>query len=334
MRVLAGDIGGTKTELALYEHNADFTELSSRRFSSRGYPSFDLVVQEYLQGERVDAAGFAVAGPVVDGRCKATNLPWELDERELSAVVGAPVTLDNDFAATVLGVPELGPDDLEWLAPNPRDPNGPIAVLGAGTGLGEAIAVPTERGLRVLSSEGGHADLAPRNEVEIDLLRFLQRRHHKRISVERAVSGPGLISIHAFVVGGGLEPSDPDTEPQMQAGDPAEVISRRGLAGEDAACKLALELFISLYGSEAGNLALKALPTGGLFIAGGIAPKLIAAAAVRTGAFMRSMLDKGRMSNLLSSLPVAVVTNPRTALLGARAHAAKAVRRSASGQAA
>jgi glucokinase len=321
MRVLAGDIGGTKTELALYEHDGGYTELSSRRFSSRAYPSFDHVVEEYLQGESVDAAGFAVAGPVAFGRCKATNLPWELDERELSAAIGAPVALQNDFGATVLGIPELDPGDLEWIAENPCDPNGPIAVIGAGTGLGEAIAVPTEHGLRVLSSEGGHADLAPRNEVEIDLLRFLQQRHHKRISVERAVSGPGLVSLHAFVIANGLEPTDPETEAQMQAGDPAEVISRRGLAGDDPACKRALRLFVSLYGSEAGNLALKALPTGGLFIAGGIAPKLIAAAVTRTGVFMQSMLDKGRMSDLLATLPVAVVMNSRVALLGARAQA-------------
>lgn len=322
MRVLAGDIGGTKTELALYEHDGGFTELASRRFSSRAYPSFDLVVQEFLQGAPVDAACFAVAGPVVDGRSKATNLPWELDERALAAVIGAPVVLTNDFAATVLGIPELAPDDLEWIADNPRDPQGPIAVLGAGTGLGEGIAVPTERGLRVLASEGGHSDLAPRNEVEVELLWFLRERHRRRVSIERAVSGPGLIALHAFVVARGLASSDPETEAQMQAGDPAEVISRRALAQEDPACERALQLFVSLYGSEAGNLALKVLPTGGLFIAGGIAPKLIATAVTRTGEFMRAMLDKGRMSGLLATLPVAVVMNPRVPLLGARAKAA------------
>jgi glucokinase len=324
LRILAGDIGGTKTELVLYEHDGGYTEHVRRRFSSRAYPTFDLVLQEFLQGERIDAAGFAVAGPVVSGRCKATNLPWELDEQALRELLGVPVVLGNDFWATVLGIPDLDASDLEWLAPNPRDPNGPIAVLGAGTGLGEAVAVPTNEGLRVLSSEGGHADLAPRNEVEIELLRFLQQRHQRRISVERAVSGPGLIALYAFVIARGLERGNPETEAQMKAGDPAEVVSRRGLAKEDPACARALGLFVSLYGSEAGNLALKVLPTGGLFIAGGIAPKVIA--ALRSGEFMRSMLDKGRLSSVIARLPVAVLMNSRSALLGARTQATALVR--------
>jgi glucokinase len=196
---------------------------------------------------------------------------------------------------------------------------GPIAVLGAGTGLGEAIGVSTAEGLIVLPSEGGHCDLAPRNELEIDLLRFLQKRHKRRVSVERVVSGPGLVSTHAFVIAHGLAPADPVTEAEMQAGDPGEVISRRGLSGEDPACERALALFVSLYGAEAGNLALKILPTGGLYLAGGMAPKLIS--LLRGGEFMRAMLDKGRMSDLLARLPVAVIMNPRVPLLGARVQA-------------
>lgn len=319
MLLLAGDIGGTKTELALYEHDGRYVELASQRYESRAYPTFDVVLHDFLRGRRVDAGALAVAGPVVAGRCKATNLPWELDEVELSAALCAPVVLGNDFWATVLGIPELEAEDLEVLSPGVCDPLGPIAVLGAGTGLGEGFGIRTPEGLLVLPSEGGHADLAARNELEIELLRFLQERHRKRISIERAVSGPGLVSLYAFMVARVIGHEDAETAAQMQAGDPAEVIGRRGLAGEDPACERALSLFVSLYGSEAGNFALKVLPTGGLYIAGGMAPKLIE--ALRGGEFMRSMLDKGRMSDLLARIPVAVVMNSRLALLGARAQA-------------
>jgi glucokinase len=226
----------------------------------------------------------------------------------------------------VLGVPELEPSDLEVIAPGERDPSGPIGVIGAGTGLGEGIGIRGQDGLVVLPSEGGHCDFAARDELEIDLFRFLQQRHHKRISIERAVSGPGLVSLYDFVIARGLERADPDTTAQMQAGDPAAVIGQRGDTGEDAACARAVSLFMSLYGSEAGNFALKVLPTGGLYIAGGIAPKLIR--SLRRGEFMRSMLDKGRMSPLLARMPVAVVMNPSVPLLGARSLASMLYRTS------
>jgi glucokinase len=321
MLLLAGDIGGTKTELAIYEQQGDAcVELASVLYKSRAYATFEHVLDEFLQGRRVDAAGLAVAGPVAHGRCKTTNLPWELDERALSAQIGAPVALSNDFSATVLGIAELRPSDLEVLSAGQRDPDGPIAVLGAGTGLGEALAVPLPNGgLRVLPSEGGHADFAPRDDVEIDLLRFLSKRVGGRVSIERVVSGPGLIALYEYVRATGRSQPDPDTEAEMLAGDAAEVIGRRGTADQDPACARALSLFVSLYGAEAGNLALKILPTGGLFVAGGMSPKLIE--ALRRGEFMRSMLDKGRMRPLLEQIPVAVVMNRRVALLGARAMA-------------
>jgi len=319
MLILAADIGGTKTDLALYgrEPDGSSVSLAAARFQSRAYPSFDRVLAEFLGGRRVDAAGLACAGPVVDGRCKATNLPWELDARTLGEQLGAPVALSNDFAATVLGVPELTAADLAPLSANERDPAGPIAVLGAGTGLGEGIGVPTPQGLIVLASEGGHADLPVRDELEIELFRFLKQRHPRRVSLERALSGPGLVAIYEFVVAHGLAAADPVTAAQMQSGDPAEVIARRASSAEDPACDRALSLFVSLYGSEAGNFALKVLPTGGLFIAGGMAPKLID--WLKRGEFMRALCDKGRMSPLLQRLPVAVVMNPQVALLGARA---------------
>jgi glucokinase len=321
MLLLAGDIGGTKTELAIYEQQGGVSvELASALYKSRAYPTFEHVLDEFLQGRRVDAAGLAVAGPVRDGRCKTTNLPWELDERALSVKTGAPVALSNDFSATVLGIAELPLRDLEVLAAGERDPEGPIAVLGAGTGLGEAFAVPLPKGgVRVLPSEGGHADFAPRDDVEIDLLRFVRKRVGGRVSIERVVSGPGLIAVYEYVRSSEHPRPDPETEAEMLAGDAAEVISRRGTTGQDPACARALSLFMSLYGAEAGNLALKILPTGGLFVAGGMSPKLIE--TLRRGEFMRALLDKGRMRPLLERIPVAVVMNRRVALLGARAMA-------------
>ena len=203
------------------------------------------------------------------------------------------------------------------LADGVRDPKGPFAVLGAGTGLGEAWACRPAPACACCASEGGHADFAPRNEIEIELLRFLQKRHHKRVSVERTVSGPGLVALHEFVLEHGLAAGLPRRRREMAQGDPAEVIGRRGSSGEDPACARALSLFATLYGAEAGNLALKVLPTGGLFVAGGMAPKLIG--VLRRGEFMDAMLDKGRMSGLLASMRVSVVMNARVGLLGARA---------------
>ena len=317
MQILVGDIGGTKTELALFDARGLIVD--RERFASRAYPSLATVALEFLRGRSIDAATFAVAGPVIDGACKATNLPWFMETSSLCAELGAPVALLNDFEGAALGVGALVPDDLVVLAEGERDPLGPIALIGAGTGLGEAVAVPTATGVRVLASEGGHVDLAPRNELEIDLLNFLRARHKGRVSVERAVSGPGLVSLYAFVLAQHLAESSRETEDELSNGDPAEVIGRRGCLGADAACERAVRLFVTLYGAEAGNLALKVLPTGGLYVVGGMAPKLIE--AMQHGEFMQAMLDKGRMSDVLRRIPVAIVTSPDVTLLGARAMA-------------
>lgn len=318
MRILVGDIGGTKTELGLCDASGAIVD--RRRFASRSYPSLEAVIAEFLTDRRVDAAAFAVAGPVLGGRCKATNLPWHMDENALSALLHAPAALLNDFAAAALGIPALRTQDLVVLAEGVREPDAPIALLGAGTGLGEAIGIPTPKGLRVLASEGGHVDFAPRDEIEIELFHFLRKRHHGRVSIERIVSGPGLVAVYEFVIAKRLAHSTPETEAELLAGrDPAEVIGRRGMRGEDPACDRALDMFVSLYGSEAGNLALKVLPMGGLYVVGGMAPKLID--RIHRGEFMQSMLNKGRMSDVLAKIPVAVVISPDVTLLGARARA-------------
>jgi glucokinase len=318
MRILVGDIGGTKTELALCDDGGAIFD--RRRFASRSYPSLEAVISEFLGDRKVAAAAFAVAGPVLGGSCRATNLPWHMDELALGVMLNAPVSLLNDFTAAALGVPALGSADLVVLAQGAPEPDAPIALLGAGTGLGEAVAIQTPEGMRVLSSEGGHADFAPRDELEIELFHFLRKRHRGRVSIERIVSGPGLIAVYEFVIAQRLAHSTPETEAELLAGrDPAEVIGRRGSSGEDPACDRALSIFISLYGSEAGNLALKVLPLAGLYIVGGIAPKLLD--RIRRGEFMHSMLNKGRMSDVLAKIPVAVVISPDVTLFGARARA-------------
>jgi glucokinase len=316
MRVLAGDIGGTNTRLTVYDFAADGRLLAERsaRYSSPDHAGLEAVLEHYLADHGdpgAAAAGFAVAGPVVDGVCRTTNLPWHIDERALASALKLPVAVVNDFHGVALGVTALAGDDREFLQSADPDPDGPIAVLGAGTGLGEAILVPTASGPRVIASEGGHADLAPRSDLEIDLLRFLLARH-PRVSYERALSGRGLVALYDFVVDRGLAPARPSTRAAMAAGDPAAVVTR--LADDDPACGRAVDLFVGLYGAEAGNLALKVLPTGGVYVAGGIAQHILP--RLRSG-FLPAFLAKGRMSALLARMPVAVVRRPDVGTVGA-----------------
>ena len=320
MRVLTGDIGGTKTALAIYEVG----EGSPRLLRSARYPSasapglWPLLERFFAEGpgderDALAAAAFAVAGVVLDGRCKTTNLPWELDERELGRQLGVATQLLNDFKGVALGVTALPDDQLEWLQAGEREPSGVIAVLGAGTGLGEAILVPLPDGPRVLASEGGHADFAPRDDLEIDLLRFLLTRHC-RVSYERVLSGRGLAALYDFLCA--REPASElaSTRARLTREDPAAVVGALGVAGEDPLCVRAVDMFAGLYGAEAGNLALKTLPTGGIYLAGGIALHLLT--RLRAG-FMPGFLAKGRMSPVLAKIPVAVVLDPKVGLRGA-----------------
>jgi glucokinase len=321
MKVLAGDVGGTKTALGLYDSNdaGEYRTLSEHVYASTEYPSLSAVLKQFLPdgGAGVDAAVFSVAGPVQDGVSATTNLPWVISEAELSSELNLPVALINDFHAVALGVAALAPKDLRVLQAGKRDPNGAYAVIGAGTGLGEAVALREGRVIRVLASEGGHADFAARSEVEWRLCQFL-RAHSAHVSVERVVSGLGLGSLYDFVVADGQAPDDPKTRARFGNEQRGAVISDR--AAVDPAAARALELFVSAYGAEAGNLALKVLPAGGLYVAGGIAARM--AERLDWNAFMESFLDKGRMSELLKSIPVSVVLNLDVGLVGARAHAA------------
>jgi glucokinase len=327
--LLAGDIGGTKTALSLCARDGDgrYSELASAAYPSAQYSGLLPIVRQFFKEAaakhdalNLRAAGFGVAGPVENGVCKTTNLPWVLDERLLAEGLGTQVSLINDFHAVALGIPELAADAFVVLQQGEIDREGPVAILGAGTGLGEAILMPTPSGARVIASEGGHADFAPRTPLEVELLKFLWRRH-RRVSVERVVSGQGLRALYDFVLDHKLAAEADSVRSQLEKEDAGKVIGEHGVRGSDAACEHAVDMFVSLYGAEAGNLALKVLPHGGLFVAGGIAPKLIE--KLRDGSFMHAFLDKGRLSSTLQRLHVAVVVNPRVGLLGARRRASE-----------
>lgn len=325
MRVLAGDVGGTKTSLSLHERHADgWLEVATTTFPSADHAGLEVPTAAFLDaaGARPSAAAFGVAGPVANGRCHTTNLPWMIDVRALSAALAIPqVAVMNDFEATARGLLELTTDQVVVLQEGRVDPDGPVAVLGAGTGLGEATLVRTPAGLRVLPSEGGHASFAPQDEIEDGLLRFCRRQLPGHVSYERVVSGPGLATLHEYVLQSGLATSSQDTLDRLRTEDPGAVIGELGIRSADAGCARALAMFVSIYGAEAGNLALKTLPTGGLFVSGGIAPKILP--ALQNGAFIESFLAKGRMRRVLESIRVSVVIDPRVGLHGARALAAE-----------
>ncbi|MGC4113893.1 MAG: glucokinase [Myxococcales bacterium] len=323
MTLLAGDIGGTKTVLALVEDG------SIRRrevFPSAQYPDLSALVGLFLGEDRgrVARACFGVAGPVLDDVCQATNLPWCIEARKLEHDLSLQrVSLVNDFHALSIGITELPASDFAVLHDAPSDPRGPWVVLGAGTGLGEAVIVKGPLGYEVVSSEGGHTDFGPKDDLEIELLRFLRERHG-RVSYERIVSGPGLANLYDFFRAREPGKASAAVDAELAAdplGKPA-CISTHATAGDDELCRKALELFVSIYGSEAGNLALKVVARGGVYVAGGIAPKILP--RLLDGTFERAYLAKGRLSPVLARTPVKVVKNPDAGLLGAAAIAAKA----------
>jgi len=312
--ILAGDVGGTKTLLALYD--ASGGTLREKIYPSAEFGSLAEILRRFL-GEgpsgALEAACFAVAGPVVDGRSRPTNLPWELDEPALAEILGARVRLVNDLEGAGYGVLALGPEQSVVLQAGVQR-QGNMAVIAAGTGLGEAIVVRTGAGHHVVASEGGHADFGPRTELETALLGYL-RQEYGRVSYERLLSGPGLQNIYRFLRDSGVATEPEWLRVRMAEEDPAAVISEVGLAADHPLCAQALDLFVSVYGAEAGNLALKAFALGGVYVAGGIAPKILP--KLEDGTFSAAFVDKGRLADLMRSLPVRVVLNPRIALFGA-----------------
>ena len=323
MRLLAGDVGGTKCWLALYEAlpGGSLVELRDAQLPSAEHASLGDLARVFLGPDAGTLAGaaFGIAGPVRGRHVKVTNLPWEIDAGELERELGVPtVALANDFVALARGLDALDDASRVTLQDAPIHPAGPRALVGAGTGLGEAIIVPGHAGPQVLSSEGGHADFAPRDRFEDALLGYLRERHGGRVSVERVVSGKGLHAIYDFIVDTGRAPKDADRHAAIEAGDAGAAISAGAAAGE-AACVMAVERFVQSYGAEAGNLALKVLAPGGLFVAGGIAPKMLRQLGPRFAPlFLGPFRDKGRMRPLLEATRVDVVVNPKVGLLGAR----------------
>jgi glucokinase len=316
--ILAGDVGGTKTVLGLFaERDAKLELVREHTLASRDFGSLEAVVARFLRegvNDRIDAACFGVAGAVVDGRSNATNLPWNLEESALARATGAPrVKLLNDLEAAGHGVLAL-PASMFAILQAGRPRLGNRVLIAAGTGLGEALLVWDGARNLVVPSEGGHTDFAPRSEREIELLRFLGGKFD-HVSCERVLSGPGLHNIYRFL----RERSGIDApgwlQDAMAAGDPSAVISEAALHGRDPVCAEALSVFASIYGAEASNLALKALAVGGVYIGGGIAPKI--RAKLEDGSFVASFRDKGRFAPLLADIPVMLVLEPRAPLFGA-----------------
>ena len=315
--ILAGDVGGTKTSLALYRREAGgLLRDRMATYRSREHAGLDTILRDFLGGgAAVERACIGAAGPIENGRCRLTNLDWEVDEASLRRTLGVRgAYLINDLQATASSLPFLQASDRAMLQKGETDPAGNMAVLAAGTGLGEGFLVGSRAGYIPLASEGGHVDFAPRDDREMRLHAFL-RAKHGRASVERVLSGPGLYDVYRFLreVEGMAE--EPGIAAEVSGMEPQRAIVRHGLAGGAGACAETVRIFCSLYGAEAGNLALQYLATGGVYLGGGIAPAILP--ALRRGEFLAAFRDKGRMGNLLSRVPVVVILDPTAPLLGA-----------------
>lgn len=327
--LLAGDIGGTKTVLALFDAEAAVPTLHRRAaFPSRAFKTFDAVLERFLEPFRgivLSAACFGVAGPVMAAQVRTTNLPWALDAQALAARLGLrQVSLLNDMQAMAYGMLHLPPHEFHVVSPGapPAEPAN-IAVIAAGTGLGEAMLVRIGTRYHPLATEGGHADFAPRNAMEFGLLGYLSEQHGGHVSWERVLSGSGLVALYRYLRQRTVAEPGWLAARLQHAPDPAAVVTAVGLDRSDPVCVETLELFTSLYGAEAGNLALKTLALGGVLVGGGIAPRLLP--VLRGGHFLQALTDKGRYADLLRRVPVKVALNPDAPLLGAAHYALHAV---------
>jgi glucokinase len=323
--ILAGDIGGTKCNLALYELDGkSHRKIVKLRYESRQFSTFDEIISKFLLDTRdetkgsgahaIEAAGFGVAGPVIDRRVKATNLPWIVDASVLATQLRTRhVVLLNDLEATGYSLAHLAPSELSILNRGVPSPQSTQALLAAGTGLGEAILFWDGSQYAVTSSEGGHVDFAPRTEQEIELLRYM-KKYNEFVSVELILSGRGFRTIHSFLDASVIHPSFDGPE----AGSAPEI-TRLALAGQCPVCVQTLDLWVNIYGAEAGNLALKVLARGGVWVAGGIAVKI--RKKMEDGAFFRSFCEKEKFAALLAQIPIQMVLNEEAPLIGAMSQA-------------
>jgi glucokinase len=347
--LLAGDIGGTKTILRLVQAELDtkanhphLTPLYEQTYASRDFSNLAPMVHRFMAEAKAalgtvyepEKACFGIAGPVVNNTSELTNLGWSLHAGDLVQKLHIPkVSLINDFAAVGYGVLGLESGDIFTLQAGEPQREAPVAIIGAGTGLGQGFLIPHVDGYRTYASEGGHADFAPRSEVEFQLLKYLRDRYNiGRISVERVVSGMGIVAIYQFLRDRHSSEESPamaeiyrtwqsEIGQENKTVDLAAEISKAAHKETDFLSQETMKLFVEAYGAEAGNLALKLLPYGGLYIAGGIATKNLH--LLKDGTFLRAFLQKGRVSPLMKNIPVHIVLNPRVGLIGAAIYAAR-----------
>jgi len=317
--ILTGDVGGTKVNLALFDIKQGIPRLSvERSYVSRNYPDLVHLLEHFLKETqpKLTHACLGVAGPVHEGQCQITHLPWEINVRELKPLLGTDsISLINDLAALAYAVPYLTPEELATIQEGQSDSNGNMGIMAAGTGLGQAFLIPEEVGrYRVLETEGGQCDFPARNPLEISLRESLSRVS-SRVCIEDILSGPGLIRIFEF-----MKERDHATEPdwlaeEFEQEDPASVISRNGLSKKFRPCEQALDMFVSVYGAVAGNLALQVMARGGVTLGGGIAPEILP--LLKSDLFLEAFRDKGKFRDFMEQIPVKVVMNKRAPLLGA-----------------
>ncbi len=322
--ILAGDIGGTKTVLGLFEEEGGrLRQRVQLVYPSRDYAGLEDILRDMGQRaslRQVTRACFGIAGPVVNGRCRTTNLPWEVDEESLAQLLGiSQAKLLNDLEAAAYGMLYLGDDDLVDLNPTGRSVKGNVAVIAAGTGLGEAMLFWDGEKYHPIASEGGHCDFAPCTPQQDELLCWLRNRWPGHVSFERLLSGPGVYTLYQF-----LRDKDFADEPVAmknlpEGADPSAMVSECALRDHDPLCSEALRLFVEIYGAEAGNLALKSLSVGGVFVGGGIAPKIMP--MIRSGTFLDAFMAKGRFEELLRAMSIKVSTNALAPLIGAANYA-------------
>lgn len=332
MKILAADIGGTKTELAIFDleqlSGASYPEpIFGMRFLNRDQNGFITMLRNFILQANipVQIACFAVAGAVREGHSRMPNLAWDIDEHEIRIALGIePVVLINDLEATAYGMLTLPPEKLMVINSGVGDAHGNAALIAAGTGLGEAILLRDRKGeYHVSASEGGHTDYAPSTETEIELLRYLWSSFG-HVSWERVLSGSGIVNIYNFLSHTGYFPELTEITARISdADDRAAAITKIAQAGESPLCVKVLDMFLHNYGAAAGNLALKALATGGLYIGGGIAPKLVQ--NLSKGGFMQAFNKKGRFSELMTNIPVKLILEPKTALLGSAVYTTKII---------
>jgi len=316
--ILAGDIGGTKSNLAFFNEELDL--VAAQTWHSRQFPNLEAMVEQFVGGSKPDRAAFGVAGPVLEGVCKTTNLPWVVDSREIARKLGLPsVGLLNDLEATAYGLKVLKPRDLSVINEGHPLPEGNQAVIAAGTGLGEGGIDCYSGRCRPFPCEGGHSGFSPSNDLEVELCRYVLGRFGFN-DCELILSGPGLVHIVEFLRDTKRGELESWLEEEMTFDDPAACISHAGLQGTSQICVQALNMFVAIYGAETANLGFKVMATGGIFVGGGIAPKILS--KLIDGPFLTAFLGKGPLRHVLENMPLKIILNEKTALLGAAYYAA------------